>query len=81
MTILLFLAAATVGTATPAVPEAVPPKKERIVCKSEKFVGSNMSTRICKTETEWKIGRDRAREGFGKRIVHPIPGKAVPGGA
>ncbi|MEO7655536.1 MAG: hypothetical protein ABIS23_07620 [Sphingomicrobium sp.] len=54
---------------------ADPTKKDRIICKSEKFVGSNMSKRICKTEAEWKIGRDRAREGFTKRLAHPTPGR------
>lgn len=80
MSLILVLAAAAAGTVA-AVPEADPPKKDRMICKSEKFVGSNMSQRICKTALEWKIGRDRAREEFGGRIVHPIPGAIAPGGA
>jgi predicted secreted protein len=35
---------------------------ERIICKSERFVGSHMSTRICKTKAEWTDGKRKAIE-------------------
>jgi len=35
---------------------------EKIICKSERFVGSNMSTRICKTRAEWIDGKRKAIE-------------------
>lgn len=70
VTILLWMAAATAVTGNPTAPPAgtgtpvasqAAPEKERMICKSEKFVGSNRSQRICKTETEWRIGRENAK--------------------
>jgi hypothetical protein len=37
---------------------------QKIVCKSERFVGSNISTRICKTKAEWDYAKKRAQELF-----------------
>jgi len=35
---------------------------EKVVCKTERFVGSRISTRVCKTRAEWDEGRKRALE-------------------
>lgn len=75
---LLFAAAAS-GTAPALVPPVVVDranKKDRVICKVEQFVGSRVSQRICLTETEWRIARDRAQEDLddGRRIF-PQPGK------
>ena len=35
---------------------------QKIVCKSERFVGSNMSSRICKTKLEWDQSKTQSKE-------------------
>ena len=60
MSILFLLAASTAAAATP--PAAVEQKKDRMICKSEKFVGSNRSRRICMTESQWRDGREGAKD-------------------
>ena len=58
-----FMAASATGVATtPAPAEADPPKKERMICKAEKFVGSNRTRRICMTESQWRDGREGAKD-------------------
>lgn len=32
------------------------------MCKTERFVGSRISSRVCKTRAEWEEGRKRAKE-------------------
>ena len=61
MSILFLMAAAAAGT-TAAPAQAVEPKKERVICKAEKFVGSNRTRRICMTESEWREGREGAKD-------------------
>jgi predicted secreted protein len=62
--LVYFIAASAsapaVAPATPA--EAVPPKKERMICKAEKFVGSNRTRRICLTESQWRDAREGAKD-------------------
>ena len=60
MSILFLLAAASAAATTPAT--AVEPKKERMICKAEKFVGSNRTRRICMTESQWRDGREGAKD-------------------
>jgi hypothetical protein len=36
---------------------------QKIVCKSERMVGSNMSQRICKTREKWAEDRQKGRDG------------------
>ena len=67
MTLLMLIAAAAaVGTAE--APEAAPVKKDadKIVCKSERFVGSHVSERICKPKSEWETGRKNAKDALNK---------------
>ena len=63
MSIVLFLAAAAANAAAGQAPQ---PKKvadqDRIVCKSERFVGSHLSQRICKTKMEWETARKQSKE-------------------
>lgn len=64
----ILLAAATANTpatATPATP--APVKKERLICKSDRFVGSHISQRICKTEAEWQAAKQKAQEALDDR--------------
>jgi hypothetical protein len=60
MSILFLLAAATTAAATP--PAVNEPKKEKMICKAEKFVGSNRTRRICMTESQWRDGREGAKD-------------------
>ena len=67
-TYILFVAAAAANpTAVPAQEPTEPAKEEKVVCKSKKFVGSNVSQRICKTETEWRIGKEDAQRALDDR--------------
>jgi hypothetical protein len=68
LTYMLILAAAADPTAVSGQETTEPPaKEERIVCKSKKFVGSNLSQRICKTESEWRAGREDAQRALDDR--------------
>ena len=68
-TYILFVAAAAANpTAVSGQETTEPPAKEdRVVCKSRKFVGSNLSQRICKTESEWRAGRENAQRALDDR--------------
>ena len=48
-------ATATTAVETPAKP------KEKMVCKTERFVGSNIPSRICKTKAEWEQAKIDAK--------------------
>jgi hypothetical protein len=68
LTYILFAAAAANPTAVPGQEATEPPaKEERVICKSKKFVGSNLSQRICKTETEWRVGKEDAQRALDDR--------------
>ena len=60
----LFFAAAVASnppTTANAQPAQQPAKKERMICKSDDFVGSRIPRRVCKTEMEWAAGRKMPR--------------------
>jgi hypothetical protein len=61
---LLFAAAAAVSTPPAASPQPAqqPPKKEKMICKTDNFVGSRISRRICRTESEWQVGKEGAKD-------------------
>ena len=60
---LVYFIAASAAAAAPAAPtQAVPDKKERMICKAEKFVGSNRTRRVCMTEAQWREGRENAKD-------------------
>ena len=68
MLAFILLAAATANTASTATPAtAEPAKKERMICKTDKFVGSHISRRICKTESEWQLAKRRAQDALDDR--------------
>lgn len=64
ISLILFAALMSDPTASAAAPTAAePPKKEeRIICKTRKFVGSNLSRKVCMTEGEWRDGRQNAQD-------------------
>ena len=58
---LMILLAAN-GAVAQAAP-AKPVDDNKIICKSERPVGSNLSQRVCKTRAKWTEDRDKARAG------------------
>lgn len=60
ITFVLLLAAIADPTTAVGDQESKP-QKEKVICKSETFVGSHVSKRICKTESEWRIGKENAK--------------------
>lgn len=75
---LLFAAAAAASTPTTAIPPPEgPTKQERLVCKSAKFAGSNISQRICKTRAEWDEARRRAQEQLDNMHNRGVDGEAL----
>lgn len=58
--------------------EKVEDPSQKMVCKTERFVGSNISTRICKTRAEWDLAKKQAQELLdlkrGLRVDKPKPG-------
>ena len=69
MLAFILLTAATANPATNAAnpPAQDPVKKERMVCKTASFVGSHLSQRICKTESEWQAGKEDAQDALDAR--------------
>jgi len=52
---LAFLAAANApAPATPVVPPAAKPVKEKKICTTEDTTGSIVPKRVCRTQTEWE---------------------------
>ena len=74
MSVLLWLAAAASSGAIAQAPEAAPVMavEDKIVCKSERFVGSHLSQRICKPKSEWETAKKSAKDGLQKMwMVRP----------
>ena len=85
MTLFMLIAAAAVAGAAEA-PDAAPVKKDqdKVVCKSERFVGSHLSERVCKPRSEWETGKKNAKDAFNKfKMVNPAKrgegGSSMPG--
>jgi hypothetical protein len=36
---------------------AAPAKKEKLICVREREIGSNLSTKVCQTEAQWRAER------------------------
>ena len=61
----LLLSAAVAQAAVPASPPAPPAAKdkgEKVICKTDSFVGSKIPRRICKTRSQWDHGREGAKD-------------------
>ena len=80
MAILLMLAAAAAASNAPAAPvasaapaaQAPVPVQDRIVCKTERFVGSHLSQRICKPKSEWETAKRDAKEALSRMtLINP----------
>jgi hypothetical protein len=57
--------------ATTAVPNPVPPAKEKKVCRTDNLIGSIIPKRVCKTRTEWAAQS-------GTKRAEPIDPQAKP---
>jgi hypothetical protein len=55
---IIFLAAAVAQGPTTQARDV-----DKIVCKSERSVGTNLSSRVCKTKGKWAAEREAARTG------------------
>ena len=53
-------------SATETTTEAAVDPKAKIVCKTERFGGSNIPGRVCKTKGEWEQGRIDAKRSLNK---------------
>jgi hypothetical protein len=64
--------------------EAAADPKAKIVCKTERFVGSNIPSRVCKTKGEWEQGKIDAKRSLNKppsrRMRDAEPPGAIRGG-
>lgn len=72
---LLFLVAAAAAGAEDSKSKS---DDQKVVCKSERTVGSNMSQRVCKTREKWAEERERSRSGMND--VNARAGAAKPDG-
>ncbi len=55
---IFFIAAAAAQAPAPQASDG-----DKIVCKAERSVGTNLSSRVCKTKAKWAEERDRSRAG------------------
>ena len=60
LTSLMLLVAAAAGQTPPAAPA----DGGKIVCKAERSVGTNLSSRVCKTKAKWAEDRAAARDDY-----------------
>lgn len=87
MSVLLLLAAAASdpsapGTQAPAtemtveqaIREAKPGRK---ICKTERFVGSHLSQRVCMTKMEWEAGAQNAKDALNRMVLVNPPEKGA----
>lgn len=70
--------------ATEATAQEATPPKEKLVCKTERFVGSNIPSRVCKTKAEWEQGKIDAKRSLNRppsrRMRDAEPPGAIRGG-
>jgi hypothetical protein len=69
-----LLVAAAFGQAAPALSntaantdaapaaDAPAPKKEKLVCVRERELGSNLTTKVCQTEAQWRAEREQSQD-------------------
>ena len=70
VTVAMLLVPASAFAGTPAPGTAAPTRitdGDKIICKSERMVGSNLSTRICHTKAEWDAAREADKRTLDRR--------------
>jgi hypothetical protein len=64
--------------------EATAKPKEKMVCKTERFVGSNIPSRVCRTKAEWEQAKINAKRSLddppSRRMKEAEPPGARSGG-
>ena len=86
MRIIFAIAAIGVLATAPAYADDKAPKKDdsqKVICKTEEFVGSLIPRRICKTKADWEQGETDAKRALDNRKmgVDPVSlGKPANGG-
>jgi hypothetical protein len=55
---------------------AEPPKPDKVLCRSERVLGSNLTERVCKTKAQWDEEKKRSREYL--EAARPIPAPIPP---
>ena len=74
--ILSLIVAAAVLPAAPAIAGDKKPKDpNEIVCKSERFVGSNRSTRICRSRADWENSRTDSQQALDSKMMRVVQKK------
>ena len=71
----LIVATAMVPAAAFANPKALTKKgadPNQVICKVERFVGSNLKNRVCKTRAEWKQVAEDTKQGMDSREYRAI---------
>ena len=76
--------AAFAKDSTSETAEAAAKPKEKMVCKAERFVGSNIRSRVCKTKAEWEQAKIDAKRSLddppSRRMKEAEPPGARSGG-
>ncbi|QNM83696.1 hypothetical protein H8M03_05075 [Sphingomonas sabuli] len=62
LTIAALPLLATAAVAAQSEPQKAVDDGDKVVCKSESFVGSHVRKRICKTKREWTEGSENAQD-------------------
>ena len=84
--VLVLTAAVSATGAYAKDPEstAAADPKAKMVCKTERFVGSNIPSRVCKTKAEWEQGKIDAKRSLNRppsrRMKDAEPPGAIRGG-
>ena len=65
---LVLGAPAIAGDETTTVPASdAPAPKEKMVCKRERELGSNLTTKVCQTEAQWRAQREADKHNVNER--------------
>ena len=70
LTAAMLVMPASALAGTPAPGTTAPARindGDKIICKSERMVGSNLSTRICHTKAEWDAAREADKRTLDRR--------------
>ena len=65
LTALIFASLlAITGCASQSDGAAATSADERVICRTDREIGSTMSRRVCKTASEWETEREEQQEGM-----------------
>ena len=61
------------------VSQATTEAKEKVVCRTERYVGSNIPSRVCKTKGEWEQARIDAKRALNRPPTRRMRDAEPPG--